>query len=214
MSIKIEDLRNMWALYPMRMGEWMQRGLKDICNIAQEEIIASQNRQINTVCEVGSYGGEGMVAICDALRPKVFYSIDPYANGYDEFDYASASNMQEVERIFCAATDYVRDNFGTTVIKIKGTMQNLLDAALYADMPIDMFYVDGSHIFVDVNSDLICVRKYQAINEAHDSTRKTVLAGHDYGYAADVRAALDIHGFTHDKLLYTVDDSWIAKGTL
>ena len=161
MGINIDQLRQGWQKYPMRPLANLYKGLVDVCEKSQLLFESKRHRSINVVCEIGSFAGESMVFICKTLRPGIFISIDPYSNDYDEADWASQTNLSEVETVFSDAIDYVKQEYGTIVIKIKGTVLDFSAIMAVFKIPVDMFYVDGSHSFKGVCTDLRYSGLYQ-----------------------------------------------------
>jgi predicted O-methyltransferase YrrM len=99
----------------------------------------------SVVAEIGSYAGESARIFMDSKRVAKFYAIDPWLNGYDNWDFANFSDMRAVESQFDARVA------GLNVVKMK--MQNL-DAAKQITEPLDMVYIDGCHQYAAVKEDI------------------------------------------------------------
>lgn len=144
------------------------------------------------VAEIGSYAGESTRIFMDTKRIAKLYAIDPWLNGYDNWDFANYSDMRAVEALFDARTA------GLNVVKMK--MLNI-EAARKITEPLDMAYIDGCH-------------RYAAVKEDNEIWVKKVkpgglLAGHDYNFP-EVRKAVDEFANGRQILLYD-DSSWAIR---
>jgi predicted O-methyltransferase YrrM len=144
------------------------------------------------VAEIGSYAGESTKIFMDTRRIARLYAIDPWLNGYDNWDFANFSDMRAVEAQFDART------IGLSVIKMK--MLNV-EAARKITEPLDMVYIDGCHRYAAVKEDInIWVQKIKPGG---------LLAGHDYNIM-ETRKAVDEFANGRQILLYD-DSSWAIR---
>ena len=123
-----------------------------------------------TVVEIGSYRGESAQIMLDSGRVKRIYCVDPWVTGFTKVGAASYSDMEQVEREF----DNVHGK-DTRVTKVKGTIVDFIKryrTGAPDDPVVDLVYIDGSHIFPDVRSDIL---------DALAGIRPRIaVGGHDY----------------------------------
>ena len=148
-----------------------------------------------TVVEVGSYTGESGAIFLGTGKVSRLYCVDPWKSGYDDQnDYASRSNMNDVERCFDE-----RIGGDDRVFKLKGTLDtvNLPSSA-------DIVYIDACHTYEACKYD---------IHVAIERVNPRIIAGHDYNvspYLGVKRAVDEILGFP-DMVL--CDTSWVKFRT-
>jgi hypothetical protein len=203
MSATIEELKQLWRTTPcpMRTQAHDTRGLTDMLQQAQKIL----PRPIKAFVEIGSYSGEGMYTICEALKPDIYITVDPYENGYCEDDVASRTDLLRPELVLNEVIKAVREQFGTETIKIRGTSTNMVEVLNKLNIEVDMFYIDGDHSYVGVYTDMLNIKNYT-------KKRPYILAGHDYVHDRwDVPTVCENFGYPSDKLLIYEDTSWLAK---
>lgn len=208
MAIKYEDMYKLWSKHEVMRNKggniWvpdgnMYQGLVDLCTKAKET-----NDCIETILEIGSFMGESMYIFCKELHPKLFISVDPYYNKELGEMWKSEEEFMQIENACNKVIDYVKQEYGTQVIKIRGTSDDALEIINSLMIQIDMAYIDGAHDYLNILNDL---RNVQNIKEK----QYCIVAGHDY-VLQDCKDALEKVGITKDKLCLFVDDSWMITG--
>jgi len=176
----VNNVNERFPVYKMRVNSC---GLSDLVALLPLGAI---------VAEIGSYAGESTRAFMDSGRVAKLYAIDPWLNGYDNWDFANYSDMRAVESLFDART------VGLNVVKMK--MRNL-EAAEQVTESLDMVYLDGCH-------------KYAAVKEDIDIWHKKVkpgglLAGHDFDIGEVTQAVMEFAG--DREVLKFADASWAIR---
>jgi hypothetical protein len=207
MAIKYEDMYKLWSKHQIMRNKggnlWnpdgnMYQGMIDLCAKAKE-----LNGQMETILEIGSFMGESMYLICKELKPLIFISVDPYFNEDLGSTWKSPEEFMLIENACNKVIEYVKQEYGTTVIKIRGTSDDAVKVINTLQICIDMIYIDGAHDYINVLNDLR--------NAKHiDFKYQCVLAGHDY-VLQDVKDALEKVDITDDKIHHFADDSWMLK---
>lgn len=174
-------MRSMDSAWYLRL---LCRDIKDyLYNLSSNPIIV----------EIGSYEGESTEIFAQEFPFATIYAIDPWVNGYDDKDFASNSNMIQVENNFNERTKYYKN-----IIKIK-------DFSLNVDMSnIHMVYIDGNHQYEAVKNDILHWKPRLVKNG--------IISGHDYtnyGHVAGVKKAVDEILKSVDKVYK--DNSWFIK---
>jgi len=194
-TMALERERLIKAIVPPRMvnkiNEWYPvfKMRMNGCGIVE---LAALLPTSAVVAEVGSYAGESTKIFMNTRRIARLYAIDPWLNGYDNWDFANFSDMRAVEAQFDART------VGLNVIKMK--MLNI-EAARKITEPLDMVYIDGCHRYAAVKEDInIWVQKIKPGG---------LLAGHDYSIP-ETRMAVDEFANGRQILLYD-DSSWAIR---
>lgn len=207
MAIKYEDLYKLWSKHEIMRHKkgnlWvpdadMYQGMIDMCTQAKD-----MRDNIDVVLEIGSYMGESMYLMCRELKPKLFISVDPYYNEDLGEMWKSEEEFIQIENACNKTIEYVRQEYGTQVIKVRGTSDDALNIINTLEIPIDMIYIDGAHDYINVLNDL---RNAKEIIWKEGA----VLAGHDY-VLQDIKDALEKVGLMNDMVYHFNDDSWMAK---
>jgi len=207
MAIKYEDLYKLWSKHEIMRHKkgnlWvpdadMYQGMIDMCAQAKE-----MREHIGVVLEIGSYMGESMYLMCREIKPKLFISVDPYYNEELGEMWKSEEEFIQIENACNKTIEYVRQEYGTQVIKVRGTSDDALKIINTLEIPIDMIYIDGAHDYINVLNDL---------RNAKEITWKegAILSGHDY-VLQDIKDALEKVGIMDDMVYHFDDDSWMTK---
>lgn len=99
------------------------------------------------IAEIGSYLGESARIFLDA-GARLVICIDPWRDGYDPTDAASArNNLADIEQEFNA-----RMAGHTCWVKLK--MRGCEAAGIIADGTLDLAYIDAKHVYADVIADI------------------------------------------------------------
>jgi len=177
---KINLLDEKFPIYKMRANS---TGLEDLAALLPLNAI---------VAEIGSYAGESTRILMNSKRIAKLYAIDPWLNGYDNWDFANYSDMRAVEAQFDARTA------GLPVVKMK--MMNL-EAAKQIPEPLDMVYIDACHRYAAVKEDIeIWCKKVKPGG---------LLAGHDFDFGEVVHA---VQEFAAGREILTFKDaSWAIR---
>jgi len=56
----------------------------------------NQRTKVEKMVEIGSYQGESTTLFALKFNPKELYAVDPFVNGYDEFDGSSTGDFTNV----------------------------------------------------------------------------------------------------------------------
>ena len=207
MAIKYEDLYKLWSKHEIMRHKkgnlWvpdgdMYQGMVDMCTKAKE-----MRDDIDVVLEIGSYMGESMYIMCKELKPKLFISVDPYYNEELGSTWKSEEEFMEIENACNKVIEYVKQEYGTLVIKIRGTSDDALEIINSYIGIVNLIYIDGAHDYINILNDLRNTYKL-------DYKKDAVLAGHDY-VLQDCKDALEKVGLTDDKVYHFADDSWMVK---
>ena len=129
----------------MREAPAAREGLKDL--------IAWWGDASNlTMVEIGSYSGESAELFLASGKIAKLYCVDPWRMDYDPNDVAAFTDMARIERIF-------DDRFvgETRMVKVKGTIDDLVAQLEACPDRIDVVYVDGCHTYEAVKYDLTVV---------------------------------------------------------
>ncbi len=102
-----------------------------------------------TLVEIGSYSGESAELFLASGKIAKLYCVDPWRMNYDLNDVAAFTDMARIERIF-------DDRFAgeTRMVKVKGTIDDLVARLESCPDKIDVVYVDGCHTYDAVKHDL------------------------------------------------------------
>ena len=142
------------------------------------------------IVEIGSYMGESSAIFAKNLPNAKVFCIDPWENNYDPNDWASSSNMSDVEKQFD-----LRKEMYPNMTKLKGYSTDF-------GFPFDFIYIDGCHLYECVNNDIIHWKPF--VKEGG------IIGGHDYhpAWKGTVEAVQENLG-NPDKVYE--DFSWIKK---
>jgi hypothetical protein len=207
MAIKYEDLYKLWSKHEVMRNKggnlWvpdgnMYQGMIDMCAKAKEI-----NPEIETILEIGSFMGESMYLMCKELKPKLFISVDPYYNEDIGIMWKSEEEFIQIDNACNKVIDYVRQEYGTIVLKLRGTSDEALELINSINIQIDMAYIDGAHDYINILKDLRNVLKIRYKNNG-------ILSGHDY-VLQDTKDALEKMSITDDMVYHFADDSWMLK---
>ena len=159
MAIKYEDLCKLWSKHEVMRNKggnlWvpddnMYQGMIDLCTKAKER----KNNTLDTILEIGSFMGESMYLMCKELKPKIFISVDPYYNEEIGVMWKSEEEFIQIENACNKVIDYVKQEYGTIVLKIRGTSDDAVKIINELRICIDMIYIDGAHDYINVLNDL------------------------------------------------------------
>lgn len=102
-----------------------------------------------TMVEIGSYQGESAQMFLASGKVERLYCVDPWQMEYDRNDVASFTDMARIERVFDS-----RFAGEKRIVKIKGTIDDLIARIESSPDRIDVVYVDGCHTYDAVKYDL------------------------------------------------------------
>lgn len=158
-----------------------------------DEIISLLNKD-SIMVEVGCYYGESTLMWESSDKIIKIFAIDPWKDFYDVNDGASQKgNMKEVENIF---DENIKNS--SKIIKLKST--SIEASKNFDDASLDFVYLDGSHTYEDVLSDIThWIPKIK---------KNGFIGGHDIGWQSVNSAVLKGLGRIDKKF---EDSSWIVK---
>ena len=126
-----------------------------------------------TMAEIGSYKGESAEIFLSTGKVSKIYCVDPWKQYYDDDDGAAFTDMVKVEADFDA-----RHGGDSRVVKVKGTIETLVELISNTGVRLDVVYVDGCHTYEAVKHDIKvameCLKPSMAI------------AGHDYAVGSSM----------------------------
>ena len=102
-----------------------------------------------TMVEIGSYQGESAQMFLESGKVARLYCVDPWQMEYDRNDVASFTDMARIERVFDS-----RFSGEGRIVKVKGTIDDLVARLASSPDRIDVVYVDGCHTYDAVKYDL------------------------------------------------------------
>ena len=143
-------------------------------------------RPTDTLIEVGSWTGESAVIFAEYVT-RVIYIDSWHINITSVWD----CTIEDVHNIF---VDYTRDNPKISTLR----MLSVDAAALFADHSADVIYIDTTHKYEVVSSDIAAWR----------SKARRVLCGHDYKprFPGCIRAVDEAFGKPDEVF---PDSSWV-----
>ena len=150
-----------------------------------------------TMVEIGSYSGESAELFLASGKISKIYCVDPWQMGYDPNDVAAFTDMARIERVF----DF-RFVGEKRMVKVKGTIDDLIARLETAPEKIDVVYVDGCHTYDAVKYDLtVTMSKIKPC---------LFICGHDYTdvWAGSKRAVEEVVGIP-DAVFK--DTSWVRR---
>jgi predicted O-methyltransferase YrrM len=188
-NIKIEDFYkyndNMELKTSMRDNNSVN-GLVELCNDLKSHF---GDKEI-TIVEIGSYMGESAEIFARELPNAKVICIDPWEGNYDNADWASSSDFNDVEKQF-----NLRMEMYPNIEKMKGYSTDF-------GFPFDFIYIDGCHLYECVKNDINHWKPF--VKEGG------VIGGHDHHPNwNDVIKAINETLGTPDKIYG--DSSWIKK---
>lgn len=129
--------------------------IRDVYPGARDCVINEINRRFpnGTGMEVGSWKGAFTKRILDKTSTKMLYAVDPWAYTKSETWWGgqvakNQADMEKVYRAFLNRTKPYRDKH--RLIIRRGTLNDVV-----IPEPLNWAYIDGSHEYKDVLSDLI-----------------------------------------------------------
>ena len=151
------------------------------------------------MAEIGSYKGESAEMFISSGVVSRLFCVDPWKPFYDKDDGAAFTDMKKVEAEFDS-----RHGGDPRVVKIKGTIDNLVAIVEESGIKLDFVYIDGCHTYDAVKYDLeVALQKLKPT---------LAVGGHDYcedgnGVFPGVgKAILEVVGKPDDVF---EDGSWI-----
>jgi len=146
--------------------------------------------------EIGSYMGESTVIFASSPKVSKIYAVDPWLNGYDDKDIVSYQEpMESIEWVFDNITKGI-----DKIHKIKDTSESAIKYFSTLQDKINLIYIDGSHTYEGVKSDLI--------NYCNFLKNDFYLCGHDISCPEVRKAVVEVVGNPHKTY---EDDSWMIK---
>lgn len=121
-------------------NSWLS-GLIGCINYVQDRI------KVENMVEIGSYQGESTTLFAHYFKPKSLYAIDPFVNGYDEFDGSSTGDFTNVIYNF-----NLRIQQFPCIKHIKDF--SVAASTKFEDNSLDFVYVDGDHTYDAVLNDV------------------------------------------------------------
>ena len=119
------------------------------------------------MAEIGSYKGESAEIFISSGIVSRLYCVDPWKPFYDDDDGAAFTNMRKVEEEFNS-----RHGDDPRVVKIKGTIDDLVATVEESGLKLDFVYIDGCHTYDAVRYDLEVT--FEKLKHA------VAVGGHDY----------------------------------
>jgi predicted O-methyltransferase YrrM len=150
---------------------------------------------VERMVEIGSYQGESTTLFAHIFQPKELYAVDPFVNGYDDYDGSSTGDFTNVihnfeERIKkFSCIKHIKDFSYGAVTK-------------FEDNSLDFVYVDGDHTYDGVVRDIkLYLPKIKSGG---------FIAGHDLGKETVTKAIKNQLGEVD---IYFEDSSWVLQVT-
>lgn len=151
--------------------------------------------KVENMVEIGSYQGESTTLFAHYLQPNKLYAIDPFVNGYDEFDGSSTGDFTNVIHNF-----NLRIQQFPCIKHIKNFSYAALDQ--FEDDSLDFVYVDGDHTYEGVVKD---IKMYLPKIKVGG-----FIAGHDLGRESVTKALRNQLGEVDARF---EDSSWVVQVT-
>lgn len=169
----------------MRGEDSARQGLLDLIDWVAGKLDvrpSADGRGALTMVEIGSYQGESAQMFLDSGIVGRLYCVDPWQMNFDKNDVCAFTDMARIEREFDR-----RVGGDARVVKVKGTVDTLVDRLAKEGTAVDVVYVDGCHTYEAVKYDLTRVL-------AH--VRPRVVCGHDFSerWSGCRRAVLEVVG--------------------
>jgi predicted O-methyltransferase YrrM len=155
----------------------------------------NQRTKVEKMVEIGSYQGESTTLFALKFNPKELYAVDPFVNGYDEFDGSSTGDFTNVVHNF-----NLRISQYQCINHIKDFSYAVLDK--FEDNSLDFVYVDGDHTYEGVVRD---IKMYLPKIKVGG-----FIAGHDLGRESVTKALRNQLGEVDARF---EDSSWVVQVT-
>ena len=150
---------------------------------------------VERMVEIGSYQGESTTLFAHIFQPKELYAVDPFVNGYDEFDGSSTGDFTDVIHNFEERTKQF-----PCIKHIKDFSYGAVTQ--FEDNSLDFVYVDGDHTYDGVIRDIkLYLPKIKSGG---------FIAGHDLGKETVTKAIRNQLGEVD---IYFEDSSWVIQVT-
>ena len=154
-----------------------------------------QRIKVEKMVEIGSYQGESTTLFAHMFNPKELYAVDPFLNGYDEFDGSSTGDFTNVIHNF-----NLRINQFSCIKHIKTLSYEAVDQ--FENDSLDFVYIDGDHTYEGVNKDITMYLPKIKVGG--------FIAGHDLGRESVTKALRNQLGEVDARF---EDSSWVVQVT-
>lgn len=151
--------------------------------------------KVENMVEIGSYQGESTTLFAHYFQPKNLYAVDPFVNGYDEFDGSSTGDFTNVIHNFNLRTQKF-----SCIKHIKDFSYAVLDQ--FENDSLDFVYIDGDHTYEGVVKD---IKMYLPKIKVGG-----FIAGHDLGRESVTKALRNQLGEVDARF---EDSSWVVQVT-
>lgn len=139
-----------------------------------------QNKETIKVLEIGTYTGISLINIVKLIPNSIGYGVDKWIN-YDENELLNNIDELQIEQSFYK--NIVAEGLQNRITGIKGDSYTVLFEMIKDNKKFDFIYVDGSHLLLDCNIDLVLSWKILNIGG--------ILAIDDYLYNYDEQNILN-----------------------
>ena len=153
------------------MSEYKGNSIQGWMNDADLQWLYETAKTMDSIVEIGSWKGKSTHALLSGCNGQV-YAVDTFLGSPDEMKYYKEVATRDIHKVFM-------DNVGhfpnLNVIKT----DSMFAAKRFKDNSIDMVFIDGSHVYDEVVSDI----------KAWYPKAKNLICGHDWT-RSDVREAV------------------------
>ena len=102
--------------------------------------------------EIGSFDGEGILAISRIHPDRTFYSIDPFiedGNTTQKTNKKRGQKLDDIQAKFIANTKKRKN-----IVHVNMTTKQFIDEKLYEGINVSVLFIDGNHAYKSVLIDL------------------------------------------------------------